>query len=287
MCPRGSRRHRAAVQPGARGYARRVRLAEGDLDLGPPGRLGDRQRVPPAAGANSREEPDTQGRELPRQRADAPSQARRGRGRRDAPRVRRPAEDEHGRLRDEHPRAGRDAARRGAGSDRDPVPARTTSARSGISTRLNHPATKVSSTAERAFLARLDGNLARVPGQARIVDGAVEFEEAPSREPGRASSSRSTRSGSIEDAARIGSDAGLQIQKDAGMDFFHVAEAGRGCRRLSVADFSQTAARPAVAARAPLTRTTSRSAHNSRRRLRSPCAHEQACSGSGKAGSSW
>ena len=85
---------------------------------------------------------------------------------------------------------------------------------------LNHPATKVCVDCERAFLARLDGNCKTpIAGQARIVDGAVEFRGLVAK-PDGSEFYEVTRSGSIEDAARIGDDAGLQIQKDAGMDFF-------------------------------------------------------------------
>ena len=74
--------------------------------------------------------------------------------------------------------------------------------------------------AERAFLKTLDGDCKTpIAGQARIVDGAVEFRGLVAK-PDGSEFYEVTRSGSIEDAARIGDDAGLQIQKDAGMDFF-------------------------------------------------------------------
>lgn len=85
---------------------------------------------------------------------------------------------------------------------------------------LNDPPTKVCVDCERAFLAQLDGNCKTpIAGQAVIVDGAIKFRGLVAK-PDGTKVYEVERSGSIEDAVRIGDEAGLQIKEDAGAEFF-------------------------------------------------------------------
>jgi hydroxymethylbilane synthase len=76
---------------------------------------------------------------------------------------------------------------------------------------LDH-ATGVALTAERAFLAVLDGSC-RTPiaGHARLVDGRVSFRGLVLR-PDGSQSIDVARQGAIADAERIGDDAGREVK---------------------------------------------------------------------------
>lgn len=84
---------------------------------------------------------------------------------------------------------------------------------------LNHQNTKLAVDCERAFLEVLDGNC-RTPiaGQARIVNGKILFEGLISK-PDGTDMIRVSREGSVDDAARIGADAGKEIRAIAGSKF--------------------------------------------------------------------
>jgi len=75
-------------------------------------------------------------------------------------------------------------------------------------------------TCERAFLAALDGNCKTpIAGQAKIIDGELHFQGLVSSPDGK-QYFRAERKGSPEDATAIGRDAGMEIRKEAGEQFF-------------------------------------------------------------------
>jgi hydroxymethylbilane synthase len=79
-------------------------------------------------------------------------------------------------------------------------------------------------TAERAFLARLEGSC-RTPiaGLARLADGAVSFRGEILTPDGREAHA-TTRSGAPHEAVRIADDAAQDLLKRAGPNFFaHLA----------------------------------------------------------------
>lgn len=80
-------------------------------------------------------------------------------------------------------------------------------------------------TCERAFLSVLDGNC-RTPiaGRAHIVDGQLHFEGLVASPDGK-QVFRAERTGAPEDAAQLGSEAGLQIREEAGETFFKEMQA--------------------------------------------------------------
>lgn len=84
---------------------------------------------------------------------------------------------------------------------------------------LNHAHTKACVDCERAFLARLDGNC-RTPiaGQARVVGGSILFRGLISM-PDGTRMIQVTRTGAIQDAVRIGEEAGSEIRAIAGAGF--------------------------------------------------------------------
>lgn len=84
---------------------------------------------------------------------------------------------------------------------------------------LNHAHTKACVDCERSFLAKLDGNC-RTPiaGQARVVGGSILFRGLISM-PDGTRMIEVTRSGAIQDAVRIGEDAGNEIRAIAGAGF--------------------------------------------------------------------
>jgi hydroxymethylbilane synthase len=86
--------------------------------------------------------------------------------------------------------------------------------------RINHPDTLTAIDAERAFLAVLDGSC-RTPiaGHARIAAGAVAFRGMILR-PDGSEALETSRGGAIEDAARLGADAGQELKRRAPPDFF-------------------------------------------------------------------
>eukprot|EP00613_Pedinella_sp_CCMP2098_P005018 CAMPEP_0171606876 /NCGR_PEP_ID=MMETSP0990-20121206/8019_1 /TAXON_ID=483369 /ORGANISM="non described non described, Strain CCMP2098" /LENGTH=346 /DNA_ID=CAMNT_0012169787 /DNA_START=119 /DNA_END=1159 /DNA_ORIENTATION=+ len=80
---------------------------------------------------------------------------------------------------------------------------------------LNHPETKACVDCERAFLAALDGNC-RTPiaGAAFIVDGVMKFKGLLAREDGT-EVLRCEAEGAVEDAVKIGTDAGAKLKAQA------------------------------------------------------------------------
>merc|ERR1719215_1300924 len=90
---------------------------------------------------------------------------------------------------------------------------------------LSHEPTMQAVTCERAFLAALDGNCKTpIAGQARIVDGELHFMGLVSSPDGK-QTFRAERSGSPVDAEALGKDAGMEIRKEAGEQFFEEMQA--------------------------------------------------------------
>jgi len=86
--------------------------------------------------------------------------------------------------------------------------------------KINDPDTATALATERAFLAELDGSC-RTPigGHARVADGVVRFRGIIVRPDGREAFEVS-REGGAEDAAALGGDAGRELKRRAGADFF-------------------------------------------------------------------
>jgi hydroxymethylbilane synthase len=86
---------------------------------------------------------------------------------------------------------------------------------------LNDADTAVAVTAERAFLAALDGSC-RTPiaGYARVEAGRVRFRGLIIR-PDGSETHETSREGGIADAAALGTDAGAELKRRAPPDFFH------------------------------------------------------------------
>lgn len=85
---------------------------------------------------------------------------------------------------------------------------------------LNHEETKICVDCERSFLAALDGSC-RTPiaGQARIENGVLKFRGLVAK-PDGSEVLETTRKGKPEDAIAIGADAGQELKKKMGDDFF-------------------------------------------------------------------
>ena len=80
---------------------------------------------------------------------------------------------------------------------------------------IDDPSTSTALTAERAFLAELDGSCrAPIAGHARIVDGRFHFYGLLISADGR-EAVETTREGSPADAARLGADAGIELKRRA------------------------------------------------------------------------
>jgi len=87
---------------------------------------------------------------------------------------------------------------------------------------LNHPDTKVCVDCERAFLEALDGNCKTpIAGQARVVDGKIVFRGLIAM-PDGSQKFETESSGSIEDAKKIGREAGEKLKAEAGEKFFEM-----------------------------------------------------------------
>jgi hydroxymethylbilane synthase len=88
---------------------------------------------------------------------------------------------------------------------------------------LNHPTTKICVDCERSFLARLDGSC-RTPiaGQAVIDDaGNLQFKGLVAKPDGSVIYETS-RTGKPEDGLAIGTDAGEELRRKMGDNFFEV-----------------------------------------------------------------
>jgi len=87
---------------------------------------------------------------------------------------------------------------------------------------LNHADTFHCVTCERAFLEALDGNCKTpIAGQAKIVDGKIEFRGLIAM-PDGSSKFTTSSTGEIADAHAIGKAAGEELKKQAGDKFFEM-----------------------------------------------------------------
>lgn len=85
---------------------------------------------------------------------------------------------------------------------------------------INHTDTEIALTAERAFLAVLDGSC-RTPigGHAMVTAGRVRLRGLIIK-PDGTQSFEATREGPIKEAAALGADVGRELKERAGTDFF-------------------------------------------------------------------
>jgi len=87
---------------------------------------------------------------------------------------------------------------------------------------LNHPETKSCVDCERAFLEALDGNCKTpIAGLARIIDGEIKFRGLIAM-PDGSLKFKTESTGSIEDAVKIGREAGEKLKAEAGEKFFEM-----------------------------------------------------------------
>jgi hydroxymethylbilane synthase len=86
---------------------------------------------------------------------------------------------------------------------------------------INHADTMTALSAERAFLAELDGSC-RTPiaGHARIANGTLQFHGMILR-PDGSEAHETRREGAARDAEALGADAGRELKRRAPADFFH------------------------------------------------------------------
>jgi hydroxymethylbilane synthase len=85
---------------------------------------------------------------------------------------------------------------------------------------INAPQDLIALTAERAFLTVLDGSC-RTPiaGHATIKEGRIGFRGLVAR-PDGSESFATAREGAVADAAALGADAGHELKRRVGADFF-------------------------------------------------------------------
>jgi hydroxymethylbilane synthase len=87
---------------------------------------------------------------------------------------------------------------------------------------LNHEDTHSCVNCERAFLEALDGNCKTpIAGQARVVDGKIEFRGLIAM-PDGSELFKTSSSGEIDDAVEIGRKAGEELKAQAGDKFFEM-----------------------------------------------------------------
>jgi len=87
---------------------------------------------------------------------------------------------------------------------------------------LNHPETKSCVDCERAFLEALDGNCKTpIAGLARIIDGEIKFRGLIAM-PDGSLKFKTESTGSVEDAVKIGREAGEKLKAEAGEKFFEM-----------------------------------------------------------------
>jgi len=87
---------------------------------------------------------------------------------------------------------------------------------------LNDMDTHIGVNCERAFLEALDGNCKTpIAGQARIVDGKIKFRGLIAMPDGSEKFTIESE-GAVEDAIKIGREAGEQLKADAGDKFFEM-----------------------------------------------------------------
>ena len=90
----------------------------------------------------------------------------------------------------------------------------------GFVAAIGDPDTMAALTAERAFLAALDGSCKTpIAGHARIAGGALILRGLIVKPDGSAAH-ETTRSGAVGEAAAIGQDAGAELKQRAGPGFF-------------------------------------------------------------------
>jgi hydroxymethylbilane synthase len=76
-------------------------------------------------------------------------------------------------------------------------------------------------------LAALDGNCKTpIAGQARVVDGRLQFRGLIAR-PDGSELLDTTREGPLEDAVKMGTEAGNELKERAGAEFFELLMAGK------------------------------------------------------------
>lgn len=85
---------------------------------------------------------------------------------------------------------------------------------------VNHPATATALHAERAFLATLDGSCRTPIGGLAVVREAEVHFEGIIVSPDGTRAHRAARTGAIADAAALGRDAGAELARRGGPDFF-------------------------------------------------------------------
>jgi hydroxymethylbilane synthase len=85
---------------------------------------------------------------------------------------------------------------------------------------INHANTAHALATERAFLAVLDGSCrSPIAGHATISAGAIRFRGMIVK-PDGSEAFETERNGAISDAVRLGADAGAELKRRAGPDFF-------------------------------------------------------------------
>lgn len=93
---------------------------------------------------------------------------------------------------------------------------------------LNCAKTKVAVDCERAFLAALDGNCKTpIAGQARVTDSNTLHFRGLIARPDGSEVLETTREGPLEDAVKMGTDAGNELKAKAGEEFFAALMAGK------------------------------------------------------------
>src|SRR5947207_15243199 len=87
---------------------------------------------------------------------------------------------------------------------------------------IDHEESSTALTSERAFLTVLDGSC-RTPiaGYATIVAGRLHFRGLIAK-PDGSEVHETTREGAVSDAATLGADAGRELKRRGGADFFAV-----------------------------------------------------------------
>jgi hydroxymethylbilane synthase len=88
--------------------------------------------------------------------------------------------------------------------------------------KIDDAAAAIALSAERAFLAELDGSCKTpIAGHARLVDGELRFHGLIVK-PDGSCAYEAVRNGPVRDAQRLGADAGRELKHKAGPDFFVV-----------------------------------------------------------------
>ncbi len=91
---------------------------------------------------------------------------------------------------------------------------------------INDPVSAIAVTAERAFLAELDGSCRTPIGALATVDGGQVALDGLVARPDGTALIRMQSAAPIDDAARLGRELGLAIKVDMPLDFFVAAELG-------------------------------------------------------------